>query len=365
MEARFGRGFGDVHIHTGPEATESAQAIGALAYTVGSHVVVNSQVYAPNTSSGRRLLAHELVHTVQQGGSSTTSPLKMEQLAGTSQEGSELGSTRAVNRDPGTIRMQAPVQVSRDTPKGPPAAPKDVVLLGIDTPIDKAWADVTAPGATVVKAKNVNEMVAGLKKINFPIGTLFVILHGLPEGDLGFESGDTTTYVLPSKMASALKGAIAPANAPQFVDFRGCSLGTSPDSMDQIRAAMGASAARGSNCVVVVQASGPIHIGTSNITTAAQAASQQQAFNTGLQKLIDSFGAAKDCILDTSPESYFRAGGKMVAEWVNPEDETTFDKRKSKCFKSLQTEKAEPRKSKASFDPTIESNCKLVKVEKP
>ena len=55
----------------------------------------------------------------------------------------------------------------------------------------------------------------------------------------------------------------------------------------------------------------------------------------------------------------------MVAEWVSPTDETRFDERKSKCFKSLKTEKADPKKSKAGFDPGIEGNCKLVKVEKP
>jgi hypothetical protein len=49
--------------------SESARSINALAYTVGSHVVFDTGQYAPGTRAGQRLLAHELTHVVQQGGS--------------------------------------------------------------------------------------------------------------------------------------------------------------------------------------------------------------------------------------------------------------------------------------------------------
>jgi hypothetical protein len=66
FESRFGRNFGDVRIHTDSRANESAQAVNALAYTLGNHVVFANGQYAPASGRGRRLLAHELVHVLQQ-----------------------------------------------------------------------------------------------------------------------------------------------------------------------------------------------------------------------------------------------------------------------------------------------------------
>jgi hypothetical protein len=67
MEQRLGRDFGSVRIHTGQRASESAGEMRALAYTVGKDIVFGRGTYAPDTREGQRLLAHELVHTVQQG----------------------------------------------------------------------------------------------------------------------------------------------------------------------------------------------------------------------------------------------------------------------------------------------------------
>lgn len=68
--AFIGRGhdFSQVRVHTDDCASRSARAIGALAYTVGNDIVFSSGQYAPHTESGRRLLAHELTHTLQQRG---------------------------------------------------------------------------------------------------------------------------------------------------------------------------------------------------------------------------------------------------------------------------------------------------------
>lgn len=64
--------FAHVRVHTDERAAQSARAVGALAYTVGNHLVFGSGQYAPTTAAGRRLLAHELVHTLQQGGPGAT-----------------------------------------------------------------------------------------------------------------------------------------------------------------------------------------------------------------------------------------------------------------------------------------------------
>ena len=66
FEPRFGHDFGRVRLHTDAKATESARAINALAYAVDNHVVVRADKFAPGTTAGRRLLAHELAHVMQQ-----------------------------------------------------------------------------------------------------------------------------------------------------------------------------------------------------------------------------------------------------------------------------------------------------------
>jgi len=66
MEPRFGFDFSRVRVHTDARAAGSAQAVNALAYTVGHNVVFGTGQYAPGTNEGRRLLAHELTHVVQQ-----------------------------------------------------------------------------------------------------------------------------------------------------------------------------------------------------------------------------------------------------------------------------------------------------------
>jgi hypothetical protein len=66
MESRFGHDFSRVHVHSDEQAAESAQAVNALAYTVGRDMVFGAGQYSPQTFSGQRLLAHELTHTLQQ-----------------------------------------------------------------------------------------------------------------------------------------------------------------------------------------------------------------------------------------------------------------------------------------------------------
>jgi hypothetical protein len=66
MENRFGYDFGSVKIHTDNLATKSAEAINAHAYTTGNDIVFNQGKYVPETLQGKKLLAHELTHVVQQ-----------------------------------------------------------------------------------------------------------------------------------------------------------------------------------------------------------------------------------------------------------------------------------------------------------
>jgi hypothetical protein len=66
FEPKFGRDFSDVRIHTDSQANKSAQSIQARAYTHGNNIVFANNQYEPSTDSGKKLLAHELTHVVQQ-----------------------------------------------------------------------------------------------------------------------------------------------------------------------------------------------------------------------------------------------------------------------------------------------------------
>jgi uncharacterized protein DUF4157 len=71
MEPRFGHDFSSVRIHSDSRAAQAARSVNALAYTLGTNVVFGAGQYQPETNIGRRLLAHELTHVIQQ---SATAP---------------------------------------------------------------------------------------------------------------------------------------------------------------------------------------------------------------------------------------------------------------------------------------------------
>lgn len=87
FEPRFGHDFGQVRVHCDDRAAESARVVSAHAYTVGHHIVFGAGRFAPSTSAGRRLIAHELTHVVQQGtvghGVRASHPLSMQRHGAT------------------------------------------------------------------------------------------------------------------------------------------------------------------------------------------------------------------------------------------------------------------------------------------
>ena len=64
--SRFGHDFSSVRVHTNTPAAASAERLSARAYTTGSNVVFAKGQYAPETNTGKKLLAHELTHVLQQ-----------------------------------------------------------------------------------------------------------------------------------------------------------------------------------------------------------------------------------------------------------------------------------------------------------
>ncbi len=93
METRFGADFSSVRIHTDGEAQRMATEIHAQAFTHGRDIYFNAGKYAPESDSGKRLLAHELTHTLQQGGASSVQPIRIRRK----ESGAEAARQAAVD----------------------------------------------------------------------------------------------------------------------------------------------------------------------------------------------------------------------------------------------------------------------------
>lgn len=83
--SRFGRDFSDVRIHSDSGAEAASRALGARAFTLGGDIAFAKGEYRPGTDDGRRLIAHELVHTLQQGEAGRPAVQRQAQ-AGTAEE---------------------------------------------------------------------------------------------------------------------------------------------------------------------------------------------------------------------------------------------------------------------------------------
>lgn len=101
MEPRFGHDFSRVRVHNDIKAAESAKTINALAYTAGRDVVFGAGQFAPEHASGRRLLAHELTHVVQQQDSEITRIQQRKRMIG------NRGEQRLLESNAGECRVRS------------------------------------------------------------------------------------------------------------------------------------------------------------------------------------------------------------------------------------------------------------------
>jgi hypothetical protein len=133
MESRFGRDFSRVRLHTDVAAAESATAVSALAYTVGQDVVFGDDRYAPATAAGRRLLAHELAHTIQQGDRTGNGVLAVGAPGGAAEHEAEQVTDRvmasgrpAAGEALGTLRNAGSARLQREPIPGSTVTPPPV-----------------------------------------------------------------------------------------------------------------------------------------------------------------------------------------------------------------------------------------------
>jgi hypothetical protein len=107
-----------VRIHTGDLASASAKSVGASAYTVGSHVAFARGAYAPGTEPGRRLLAHELTHVVQQQGSPSTGDLTLDDQSGALETEARASATHLTAPSGPSASPISPRQAARVIARG-------------------------------------------------------------------------------------------------------------------------------------------------------------------------------------------------------------------------------------------------------
>jgi hypothetical protein len=158
MESRFGHDFSGVRVHTDAHAAGSAQTLNALAYTVGSDVVFGPGRYAPETDAGRRLLAHELAHTIQQGG-------------GASVSGDRTLQRRAA---PVAVSLRSGPRVSGLWPFNDETPAFKSVEAEVQYRLDKNDADEDRQAFTALNGQSVTAMLATLEKLKTQglVGTL-------------------------------------------------------------------------------------------------------------------------------------------------------------------------------------------------
>jgi Domain of unknown function (DUF4157)/Bacterial protein of unknown function (DUF922) len=111
MEPRFGFDFNKVRIHADSSAADAARSINARAYTLGSDVTFAAGQYSPRTGEGRRLLAHELTHVVQQ--SAAPQRIQREELKENSDENQrKLIDTALKSKDAGDVKAINPFRLT-------------------------------------------------------------------------------------------------------------------------------------------------------------------------------------------------------------------------------------------------------------
>jgi hypothetical protein len=156
FEPRFGHDFSQVRVHTDAKAAESARAINALAYTTGWDVVFGAGQYTPETSTGRRLLAHELAHVVQQGAASVRS----SRFSPSTAEAVTTNGGAAIQRSYGTVQGDEggrwtqptpPVTIAGEAERRPPeeeeTPPPRLEAEGGERPPEIQRTDGGAPAA--------------------------------------------------------------------------------------------------------------------------------------------------------------------------------------------------------------------------
>lgn len=279
MESRFNYDFGKVKIYDDESAAKSARSVNALAYTAGDKIVFNSGQYDPNSYSGKRLLAHELAHVVQQDSvvrrqvseaPATRMTLNMTEELVDISGSDELPQLETLSVDdlktPETTESEADEEpqliIQRAPADGQPApspaspARKDLVFIMGDKggffSAAKVFFKQHHPEAQIVNFTD--RTLAGIfselrKRISddAPAGNIYIVSHANQDGTLTFplhskDRDDKTSF---GELKNALENNASMfelnggIDKDTFVHIKGCNIGRNTDMLNVLDEAFG------------------------------------------------------------------------------------------------------------------------------
>lgn len=314
MELRFGRPFSHVRVHHDAKAAGMAARIDAQAFTVGQDIFFGRGGYQPRVAHGKLLLAHELVHTLQQRAHGHEAPLLRK--------------------------------------KGKPERRDVIITTSSDL---EAKEPALLPGATVYRVGNLAELKDTLAKIDFPIGTLLFNSHGT-NGSIKVGSEWKDAAALGAEISKLLPK----DSAPRTVDLRACNLGQDPGGMDAIREALGAGKILGGTCFLVGIPKTPMEfeqidaegesLGFLEITSKTQLKKDPSLrrdfddnFETHLNSIQGPPGKTLPCIvngdgtIEGAKEAYFKGRGHLMMAYYTPNPSGEWDPLRSTCLGTAPT----------------------------
>ena len=157
MEAGFGRDFSGIRVHDDARAHDDARSLGARAYAAGDHIVFGEGAYRPGSVAGHALIAHELAHSVQQGGvqMKADGPIPAQADAELEAQADRAALDVTAGRGVGALtRVGAPAvfRANGDTPAAPDAKTPLAAGSATDLPADVELIEETprGPGATLL-----------------------------------------------------------------------------------------------------------------------------------------------------------------------------------------------------------------------
>jgi hypothetical protein len=209
MEPRFGHDFSGVRVHTGAKAAESARSVDADAYTVGRDIVFGPGRFEPQKDRGRRLLAHELTHVVQQGARAFDAPPEGLRVMDAHAPEEARANRQAESIGPETAppcppQGAHPAQIMRQF--ATPATAGDAAGDRQQEP--KCGPDVTDWFVRQVNAAMTDPEVLGIQR-NLRLANRFAGAFGLTANDVA-EAGGTAAILNEERSL----GANAPARNP-------------------------------------------------------------------------------------------------------------------------------------------------------
>jgi hypothetical protein len=187
LEPPFGHDLSRVRLHMGGIAEQSAREVNAHAYTVGQHIVFGAGQFAPGTDSGRRLLAHELAHVVQQAGGmgvDASGPLRRQLIP------VEVGKGQ-----PASVPLAGPYTGIKPFPASPPV-PASVLFEQRLTAAKKGMSSKEAREALDIYKKLSPAERKKAFDTFYPSGEITILLHALTAQDAAGAYRDEVAQLL-------------------------------------------------------------------------------------------------------------------------------------------------------------------------